>query len=284
MSRLGLQTRPGLPLDRALLGPPQLWTSNIGCNLVQNLGYVSAVASSTVNTWGAWTLAGTVSQDIDHLQLVSSGVGANGTNTSSLAQVGLGESGAEIPLFTCAVGGSGTATNSFTGIVVNVPAWVKAGEKISVRSQSIISSKSVPVQFNLYRKGIPSLAARQFDSLGVLTASSAGTNLNNTAYTEIVASTARAYSAITINLAMGNSSMNAGFNVDAAVGAVGSEVVIGQRSITANTGELCGDGGIVNIDSLGICGRLIPAGSRLSVYTSAFMPSTMQCILIGTPA
>lgn len=250
-------------------------------NLVDSSALVNVAASSTIHTKGAWIeLVASTSAAANWLQIVTNN-NSVGTDTSSLIDIGLGAAGSETVLISNATAGYTTtgAVNLLSSLLL--PISIPAGSRIAARSQSIISSRNVPVSVATLSDGLTSPSS--IDTLGAVTASSRGTNLpSNNIYVQIVGSTSREYQAILMMPTGGGSSTIAteSSTYILGIGASGSEVALDDRVFGSNSAEIIGWSALGTVP---LWWGNVPAGSRLAVRQSVGR-GYRDVILYGVPA
>jgi len=157
--------------------------SGFGRNYQQTAkGGVTLTAGATVNTMGAWaTLIDPLSYPVFGVWLNAWGVSGSATNTSMLADIGVGPTGGGseqivIPYldFGAAYGAAGLQVGKFWFF----PLYVPAGKAIRGRCQSVIASDTAVVllhAFELPPHGFAEDAPQEWKQYGAVAASSAGT-------------------------------------------------------------------------------------------------------------
>lgn len=196
-------------------------------------------------------------------------------DTATLLDIMVGGSGAETVLIANIPIGFHTAGSTFKFNVA-----IPSGTRISARSQSAVSAKSVLVHIGLMESGSAVAAATAVTTLGANTTTSAGITLtqpgaNNSegAWTVISASTPSDFTKLTVASTV-NPSNSVGSSVgliDIGVGAASSEVaIISNMPYATTTSE--------NFVSYGMSAHCylvnIPSGSRLVARYQASSNST----------
>jgi hypothetical protein len=185
-----------------------------------------------------------------------------------------------------AIGGATIGGNAQQQLAFWLPIRVAPGTRIAARIQSLIASDTCACQIGLMNLGAPHMVPADLDVIGTSTATSRGTTMTGEsgAYTEIIASTARRYSAIVAVPSVPTATVSASraVTLTVGVGASGSEVAIGTIAAFASTLErifLMGSAPIIPIAAD------VPAGSRLAVaHNYANNPGDVAVTLIGVPA
>ena len=231
-------------------------------------------ASSSAHTFGAWTqIYASTGYDVAVI-VVQVGTATAGQASGSVVEVGVGASGAEsaIAQYAC---GSHAAW-------VAIPVRVAAGSRISARLQSVVTGGKTGV---VYMSLVPQIGdfagSSSTDAYGVDLATSRGVNLSaSNVWTEITASTTRAYRALSFTLSASNDTqLNQNAIAEIATGASGSETRIGGYRFRTNVNEnLLTDQGPVPFLYVGD----VPAGTRLAVRQNSAQTYFDACV-IGIP-
>jgi hypothetical protein len=189
-------------------------------------------------------------------------VGSNGVDTAMLIDFGVGGSGTSVDrslIENIPIGGW------MAGNTLEIPIHIPAGTRLCARIQAAVTSDTIAgFVFLLYGNAPPYFGGYTAgDSLGINTATSAPTvgDLTDNAYEQVVASTSRAYRALSAVGCWFSSTggANASFTLDAGWGAAASEQVIGTIGVQTNTSEQLWQG------SMPTWHKVIPAGSRLAM-------------------
>lgn len=251
--------------------------------VVQHSSTVTVTAHATAHTKGAWVeIIASTSGEATMLVLDVSGVGTPTTATATLIDLATGAGGSEVAFLSnlpvgSAGGGQGATIACFQ---VPLPISVPAGTRISARIQSVVTGgKTATVGVAAFSGGAH-VPGSSLAVLGASTGTSLGTSLD-TAYTQIVASTAATYtylipvpSASSTSLSTQSDAMTLG------VGAAASEVDRGAIMVQTNTSEGCGTP--VGSAAWPLYAILpgAPAGSRLALKRGAGL-GTLDGAIIG---
>lgn len=255
-------------------------TANAGTSVP----YVDVVGHASAHTKGTWTeLIASSSFDAETVIVtVGAQVGSNGVDTSTLLDIGVGASSSETVLIPdLFVGGAAM------GATYEFPLAVASGTRVSARLQSGVSEQSVSLCVSLREAGTHSAAATACTAMGVSSSGasdatqlpSPGTANTETAWTELVASTASTYTklVVVVGFGAGNAASSTGL-VDIAVGAASSETPIisniGYSMAAAET-----------VTAFGACRWFdvnIPSGSRVSVrhQNSGSQSGNRPCVAV----
>jgi hypothetical protein len=269
------------------VGGSQPWYSSLAGPELHDVT-VTPTANTSANTKGAWTeVVASTSATTTAIAVIVGGVQSSSANTATLVDVGVGASGSEqVVAANIAVGGAvRLATRDLSGLWVLLPVAVAAGSRVAVRIQSVVTGgKTASVQCRLFQWGTDFGVPTIVDVLGTSTATSQGASFSGASgtFTEVVASTATAYTAIGMVPSTHNSSILsiAGY-LEVAIGAAGSEVVFGvvecffwnQEGVSSSMSG-----------TSPLFARNVPAGSRLSVrHNIAANPDRYGVTLIGIP-
>jgi hypothetical protein len=236
---------------------------------------VVATSDSVAHTMGAWAeVVASTSSDINGLNFAIQVNQVNGTDTSTLMDIGVGASGSEVVIVPfLSVGHQGGGVE----IVFKIPVFVPAGSRVAIRIQSVRTSQNITVAFwgaiscTTNQTPVPvSLLKSSTVQYGADTATSNLTLLTapgslNTkgAFTEITAATAEPLQGVVIMVSGGPSNTyTASANlVDIGVGAAGSEtVVLNNFQLVVGGNETLS---AARSNTFAACD--IPAGSRISM-------------------
>lgn len=262
-------------------GGAQPWYSAAPTKRIADFSNVTVQADTAAHTKGAWAeVVSSLADDASLLLLHVSNIAVTATNTATLIDVGVGAAGSETVIAAnIAVGGAVVFAES---LVVALPVAVASGSRVACRIQSVVTGgKTARVDGFFYKGGT---APTTVDVLGTSTATSQGTSLSGASgsYTQVVASTAKAYKAIAIIPSIHNATIaniNPG-TYTLAKGSAGSEQDLGQTRFQTTSAEL-----VVSRSPLGsiyLVSADLPAGSRLSVKHDIFAnPDRYGVTLIG---
>ena len=248
---------------------------------------VTLTASATTHTKGAWTQLVASSADETGLLVVSyADTSTAATEVSVLLDLATGAGGSESAFASnIAIGGADSNRSQTAGNGIYLPIYIPSGRRIAARIQSNIASRTATVAVGLYRTTAMQMLPASLDVLGTSTATSRGTPMSGASgtYTEITASTARAYAAILIVASNPTaSSISAAFTLTAAVGAAGAEVDIG--GISCNSLSPTAVAALAQTPWGFPIAANIPAGSRLAVkHNLASNPGNVAATIIGVP-
>ena len=241
----------------------------------------TVTAGDPANTKGAWTEMIASAPGDANLMLLYPWVGANGVDTSTLVDVGVGAVGAEVvKVPDLAVGGI------IVQYPVVVPISVASGDRVALRIQGGIASR--PSTWNAHLFSMPTALTSSdgtVDVLGTDTSTSRGTLVSSgMGWVEVAASTSRAYKNLVVvpSISHATSNPQAGSYLCVGTGASGSEVESARvYPRYSNTESVASDQTLPN-PILTSVGPGCPAGSRIAVATSSAF-STYACV-IGVPA
>lgn len=241
---------------------------------------VTLTAAGTANTWGSWTqLHSSLTADIDRLTITIPGnTYANGSDTSTLLQIGTGASSSEVALVTIAVGFSPGPR------IIMIPAHIISGTRVAARLQSAVTSKSVDVISSAYASktnhiGTPTMYGLDTGNSRGVVLSAPGSLNTKGSWTEITSATTADHTALLIcpQLAGATNISTAAMLIDIGIGGSGSETVLvddlygittASESVTWATPLLYG------ID--------VPSGTRLSArYQRANANNTVDLFIVG---
>jgi len=262
--------------------------------LASTTSIVSATSGGTANSAGAWVqlmaASAVASTDtISMLFLQTMAASASTTNdNSTLIDIGVGASGSEaVVAQDIAVGGLST-----TGAMqLALPVRISGATRIAFRSRCATASRANQrsTAFHVFSAPFADRIPTSLDTLGTSQSTSSGTAMSGAAGTwvQITSATSRDYQALILvpsgpaNNTGGSTSAN---RLDLGIGAAGSEVVI--SSVIA---DVSGTNGIIQCNYglpglVGVCGRAIPAGTRIAVrHDRASNPSWLCACVIGVP-
>jgi hypothetical protein len=278
-------------LQKAYLGATPLfrdnpWFANAGN---PQAGDATVTASASTNSKGAWAeIISSTSANASLMLVFVRGLGANTVNTAALLDIGTGASGSETAIVSnVAVGSHGagfSVSTSGEAPVLVIPFKVPSSTRLSARIQCATASRTANVFIAVADYGDYGTAPTSVDVIGGNTANSEGVGLATSGtWTEITASTSRAYRAVVMVPSMASTARGSSQNgtYEVAVGASGSEQSFGTINLRFNNSEQCQQFPPI----LSLFTRSIAAGSRLSVRQNITTanPSELQATLIGIP-
>jgi hypothetical protein len=276
-------------LQKGYLGATPLfrnedWFEDGAFNIVNVSSTVTITADASANTKGAWTqLVASTSSNASLLVFYVDNIGAIGTNTAVLIDIGTGASGSETAIVTNMGIGGATATAGTVGVIFGFPFKVPSGTRIAGRIQAVIGGDTARVIAHVIDAGDYATAPTSVDSIGGDTSTSQGTSFSGASGTwvEAVASTTQAYRAVVLTLSSHTDTADGvSGQFEIGVGASGSEVSFGSNSFLVDTNERAQTRPPYSY----LFGRSIPAGSRLAVkHPIASNPSKYGFNLIGIP-
>ncbi len=253
--------------------------------VLTNVSSPSLTANATPHAKGAWAqLTASTPGACNALILEVHSVATTATATATLLDIGIGAAGSEVAIAeNIAIGSAAVGTGN--GINFTLPVYVPAGVRLAARIQSLVANKTCTLVWTLNydRNGVETPTA--LDVLGTSTSTSTGTALSTAGtYVEVVAATAKTYSAIGIVPSASGTNM-ASYNLTytLAVGPAGSEVDMAVFSkIVSSSAEYMARPNV----SPAIYALNIPTGSRLSVKQAGATANQSQyhVTLIGVPA
>jgi hypothetical protein len=241
-------------------------------------------ANSSAHTKGSWTqLISSSASNSSFISIIANAIGAPGTNTATLFDIGTGASGSETSIISnISVGAAG----NFTGAMpptFGIPIQIASGTRISSRIQSVVTGgKTANISVSLMNIGNYNTAPTSVDTIGADTANSKGISFSGASgsWTEAIASTTRDYRAVCCVFSSHDSDiLGITISWDVGVGASGSETVFGGGKAITGSNEV-----VSTATPYNLFGRVIPAGSRLAVrHDIAANPSKYGFTLIGVP-
>lgn len=234
------------------------------------------VASATPHTKGSYQqIVAAAANDIVGMWFSTDvTIGTTGANTSMLMDVAFGASGSEIvQVANIPVGYHGLDVQWF------LPLHVPEGQEVRARIQGAVASDVYdPRVMFIYGGRAGMWGGYQIaDTIGVDTATSAPTtgDLTDNAFDQAIASTTRAYRAVSMHVCGTTTTLtNVDLTFDIAVGAGGSEQVIGQWGCSSTTAEV-----VNRLSPALFIEKMIPEGSRLSIRKNG--TANMSGALIG---
>jgi hypothetical protein len=260
------------------------WFEDASPSIISTGTSVIVTANATPNTKGNWTqLVASSSSNTSFICFSVASVAQSPVNTATLLDIGTGASGSETVIIgDVAVGAAGSAGQGVNN-VCGVPFKIASGTRISARIQSVVVSKTASISAFLMDLGNYDTAPTSVDVIGADTANSKGISFSGASgsWNEAIASTSRAYRAVSCILSAHNSDL-AGITItwDVGIGASGSEIAFGNGRASTNTSEVLSAATPYNY----LFGRKIPAGSRLAVrHNIAANPDRYGFTLIGIP-
>lgn len=243
----------------------------------------TATASATPHTKGSWTevIATTISPANLVLLYLTVATAANGVDTSTLLDIGIGAAGSEVAIVPdLAVG------YAPVGLTYSIPVNIPVGSRVAVRCQSAVISKTVAVQVTFAQNPNGRRSASSLVSIGVDSATSHGVGLaapgvahTKTAWTQIIAATAEPFEAFLVGM-QGNADLSFGAGaalVDIGYGAAGSEVVLApDLPLNMTSTE------IITGQSPNLIPARLPAGTRLAArWQCASTSNSLDVSLYG---
>lgn len=226
---------------------------------------------ATAYTAGAWVelVASTGKDAHGFTAFPNVAININSTDTSCIVEYALGTAGAEVHFGYQDWGHNGLAGSSLSG--QPVIGWLPKGSRISARIVSAAqTSETITIEADQLMLGLEDLVtpATKTDTIGLNLATAAGVSLSapaasNTwsAWTEITASTARAYRALIVQSGQGASaaaSVGQDVKFQVGFGASGAEQVLLSCPVVANSSSRH-----FRSTRNMVFGRTIPAGTRL---------------------
>lgn len=270
----GVGAAPASPWFRSLGDQTYVGSNNATTNIF---------GSATPHTNGSWAqIISSTSGETTLLSVFVTGIGVNARDSSTLLSIGVGASGSESSIISgIAVGSSNVIDGQRPGLYFFLPVKIASGSRISARVQSLFPTQQVQITIFAYNFGASSFLTTSSDVIGTNTATSKGTQLGaSNAWTEIISSTTKDYSALTLipSLASTNIVSNINASMEIGIGASGSEVVIGKIEFFVITNEFIA----MRINQFNLIGREIPAGTRIAVRQSSSLTDIYACV-VGAP-
>jgi hypothetical protein len=256
----------------------------VSSNIIDTSSRVMVTASSSAHTKGAYAqLIASTSSNASYI-VIQCDCAAVATDTSTLLDIATGASGSETVLIGDVAIGAAEDTTTRAPFAFGVPIQIPAGTRLSARIQSLVTGgKTGLIVVRTYESGDYAIAPTSVDVIGTSTANSTGTAMSGSSgtWTEIIASTSRAYRAVAIVPSSSSndiSTLVATFTLG--TGSSGSEVAQGaivahytineEVGMTAYTPSLAGGG--------------FAAGVRLAVkHDIAANSDRYDITLIGIP-
>lgn len=227
---------------------------------------VTLTASATPHTKGSWTdlIASTPFACCAILLSSIIDIGASSTDTSVLIDIGIGNTGDAVDATLVANIPIGAYQNNCN---IWVPCHVPAGVRVAGRIQgAVVSETWVPFVWALEAGSPPLWAGYAFgEAIGINTATSGPTtgDLTDNAWDEAVASSGRAYKALSFHPCQvpGDNTLTAVevYSVEIGVGGSGAEQVLGEFTVETQSSEELSRplGAWIEVN--------VPAGSRLAI-------------------
>lgn len=284
--------RPGVPLQAAVdrahghgLFLPSLTGDAVTAS--SRPWAATAVTGGTAHTKGSWVELTSATTAPSHALMLTlqAATGVNGTDTSSLLDIGIGGAGSEVVIApNMGVGAQGGTTTWV------VPVTIPQGTRVAVRAQSIRTSTNIavwvlPVRNTTTRLQPPTalvdICANTSTSYGVALTAPGGNNTKG-AWTQLTASCPQALQALALfpQTAGDTSYASASALVDVAVGASGSEVtVISNWPLIMSSSET------ISPAAPNVLPVNVPAGARIAArYQAGNFGNAIDMQLLGVPA
>jgi hypothetical protein len=290
--RLSQRDTMAKSFEYRLYPPTAYLRANVPTGLINSSGAstvqsAAAVANATPHTKAtSWTpLIASTTADIHLLTLeTSQSTQAPGADSSTLIDVGIGAAASETAIIPNIPFGYLGASGRY-----EIPVYIPAGSRISLRSQSVTGSKSVTIYargFTLPNSLIP---ATYVINYGADTATSHGVSLGaagatntKTSWTIITSATTERLMAIAVGI-QGNAQTtmaNAGFLLDIGLGS--TEVVIPAAADMGGLGN--STEGYQFLATPTLCPVDIPEGTRISArYQTANTSNQIDVVVLGIP-
>ena len=254
-----------------------------------NAQVASGASSNAVGSWlQLISNAAVASTDTIGLVLLTpSGVSASSTtDNSTLIDIGTGAAGSETAVVSdIAIGGL-----LATAMPLAIPVRISGATRVAFRSRCATASRNQRIVSSMFFS-VPFVdrLPTTLDVLGTSQSTSAGTAMSGSSGTwvQITASTTRDYQALIVvpsgaaNFTGGSTTTN---KLDLGIGASGSEVAVAStlQDVTGANGFIVPSYASPNL--IGVCGRFIPAGTRIAVrHDRASNPSWLCACVIGVP-
>lgn len=227
---------------------------------------VTLTASGTAHTKGAWATLFTAPADLCGfwLSVANPQAGATNTDSSMLLEVGIGNTGDAVD---ATVIPNVTLGHLGLRVIEYFPLFVRSGERVAGRIQAAVVSDTVGLIFVMNYAPRPPFWAgfAGCDSIGVDTATSGPVtgDLTDSAWDEAIASTARAYKALTFHACLppaDTTSQGATIRVEVGIGGSGAEQILGEWLAETVTTET-----VLSVLGPPFIAVPIPAGSRLAI-------------------
>ena len=245
---------------------------------------VTATASATPHTMGAWAEVTPATATSVTLIEVSADCDINATATATLLDIGIGGAGAEVAVVSSIPIGSWlNSSGSTRGASIQIPLTIPAGKRVAVRIQSLVASHTASVRIHFFNGGWMAAAASAV-VIGADAATSRGIHVGGVAtYVEIAAATAAHYRYLVMVPSASQATLNSGTNAfELGVGAASSEVSIGKIWVEQNSSENIGNGFQLPAIATTCIAPGAPAGSRLAIKSSN-AANQLDFALIGIP-
>lgn len=253
----------------------------------------NATSGGTAHTMGAWAqMIAATSADVYGILAVVTTNAAPGTNTSGLADIGIGGAGAETVIVPYVdIGFEGT--NSGVVRAKHIPVFIPAGSRLAWRWQSartstatgltLCTSLNIPAWYSQGPHPSALVSYGHNAANSNMTALTAPGSLNTKgAWTELTSATNEALQALMVqaNGGASNTYTSSTMYVDIAVGAAGQEqAVITNANFQTHSSEY--------VQTAFASGRTyavsIPKGARISARYSRSATQGLTCSVIGVP-
>jgi len=272
-------------LQKAYLGATPLfrdiaWYEDGSPRILTRTGNITVTANSSAHTKGAYAQAiASTSGDASLLGVLVSSVSTNATNTATLLDIATGASGSETVII------ENIAIGASNGTYFEIPFKIPSGTRLSCRIQSVVTGgKTAVINLFLIDAGDYATAPTSVDTIGADLATSKGISFSGSSGTwvEAIASTSRAYRAVTLIPSAHSDDIAGFFNtpIEVGVGASSSEVAFGDLLHA----YLATEQSRSETPQYSLFGRNIPAGSRLAVrHSLTANPDRYGFCLIGIP-
>ena len=277
-TRFGGRTRVSTPVS--LWGQNPYKVTGFFPMQVNGVGPITVTASASINTKGAWFEMIASTSDDSNFIAVDVQNGANATATEGFLDIAIGASGSESIIVDNAIGGAILSIDLGKSFYV-FPVYVPKGSRVAARLSNAIASRSALVSMTFLKSDLKS--PNSLVTLGANVATTRGVNVPNAStFYEVTSSTAQDYQGVIIAVLAtgGTGHSNITYNVDVAVGASGSEIVLDSNTFRGSSSEHTARH---VLDTKPIILKHIAAGSRLSVRASAGTLSYRDVVLYGIP-
>jgi len=277
-------------LQKGYLGATPLfrditWFEEVSSNIIDQSSAVTVTANSSAHTKGAYAeLVASTSANASYI-VIDCEMATSATNTSTLLDIATGASGSETVLVgDVAVGGAVRSLGTRCPFAFGVPIKIPSGTRLSARIQSVVTGgKTGTVVVRTYESADYSAAPTSVDVIGTDTDTSTGTAMSGASGTwvEIIASTSRAYRAVSIVPSVNSNNMgNEAVTFTLGTGASGSETAKGAMVAHYVANEEVG----MTAYTPPIAGGTIAAGTRLAIkHNASSIPQRYAVTLIGIP-
>lgn len=250
------------------------------------LSTYTITTGATPHVLTAYTeIVASLSQNVQTLNIQIAANSSNGTNTSCLMNIAIGGAGSETVVV--ANLDVGMKAQNYTNQII-IPIRLDKGTRVSFNLQSAAASKGYSFKF-VFGKNDKKMRNLQtyVDTYGADTANSRGTQVStpgstNTkgSYSEITASTNRAYQGffITVGGYDETAISSGGQGIDIAIGSAGNETII-----EADIPTVTATSEAVDLPIPALFRKHIPAGTRISARFSRNVSSQLDIIFHGIP-